>query len=217
MIIRSLPHAVQPQRLDARIGVALDLQPAPAHHPEHPEEVQHRQLDSVRGQYPEAGEIRLILELECPGERALEVDRVLLGQVERAGVSSRGVAGIERAVAIGVLGKDRCRAGRTAVGIGFADDDRTPLELRKAGNDLEPAIDILKLGGNSHLDVPGGDSRRALGVERQEIEWGADLARGVVGSAQAVLDKVAEEPGRLREFLSRQSPARPRVQPARPA
>ena len=35
-------------------------------------------------------------------------------------------------------------------------------------------------------------------MEREEIERGADLARGVVGSAQAVLDKVAEEPGRLR-------------------
>src|SRR5271165_5007859 len=129
-----------------------------------------------RGQHAEAGEIRLILELECPGERALEVDRVLLGQVEGAGVGGRGVAGVERAVAIGVLGKDRCRAGRATVGVGFANDDRTTLQLGKAGDDLEPTIDVLKLGGDFHLDVAVGDSRRAFGV---------------VGSAQAVLDKVA--------------------------
>ena len=30
--IRPLPHAVQPQRVDAPIGRALDLQPAPSHH-----------------------------------------------------------------------------------------------------------------------------------------------------------------------------------------
>ncbi len=70
---------------------------------------------------------------------------------------------------------------------------RRPLQLGKAGDDL-----VLKLGGDSHLDVAKGDSRRAFGVEREEIERGADLARGVVGSAQAVLDKVAEEPGRPR-------------------
>ncbi len=84
---------------------------------------------------------------------------MLLGQVEGAGVGGRGVAGVERAVAIGVLGKDRCRAGRATVGVGFANDDRTTLQLGKAGDDLEPAIDVLKLGGDSHLDVAVGDSR----------------------------------------------------------
>src|SRR5271157_1542484 len=151
-----------------------------------------------RGQHPEAGEIRLILELECPGERALEVDRALLGEVERAGVGGRGIAGVEQAVAIGVLGKDRRWAGHATIGVGFANDDRTTLQLGKTGDDLESAIDVLKLGGDSHLDVTVGDSRRAFGVEREEIERGADLARGVVGPAQAVLDEVTEEPGRLR-------------------
>ena len=85
-------------------------------------------------------------------------------------VGGRGVAGVKRAVAVAVLGKDRRRAGRTAVRVGFADDDRPILQPGKAGDDLEPAIDVLKLGRDARLDVPLHELRRALGVEREEIE-----------------------------------------------
>ena len=75
----------------------------------------------------------------------------------------------------------------------------------------KPAIDVLELGADAHLDVPVDDVRRSLGVERDEVERSADLARGVVRAAQAVLEEVAEERGRLgRPCAGDLRPAHPR-------
>ena len=49
---------------------ALGRDPARAHHPEHPEDVQHRLVDAVRREVAEPGEVGLILELERPRHRA---------------------------------------------------------------------------------------------------------------------------------------------------
>ena len=92
-----------------------------AHLAEHAEDVEHRQVDAVGRQRAEAGEVRLVLELEGPGERALEVDAVLVGQVVLAREARGGVARVHRAVAIAEL---RPLAGGAAFGIGLADDDR---------------------------------------------------------------------------------------------
>ena len=109
------PHAVLADRLQADLARALDGQPLAAHQAEHAEDVQHRQRDAVGREHPEPGEVRLVLELEGPRHRPLEVDAVLLGQGVLAGERGGGVAGVERAVAIAVLRVDRRGAGGAAV------------------------------------------------------------------------------------------------------
>ena len=52
--------------------------------------------DAVGREHPEAGEVRLVLELERPRHGPLEVDAVLLGQGVLAGEGGGGVAGVER-------------------------------------------------------------------------------------------------------------------------
>ena len=61
-----------------------------------PEDVEHRLVDAVGRQRAEAGEVRLVLELEGPGQRAFEVHAVLVGEVELPAISfSAGIAELD--------------------------------------------------------------------------------------------------------------------------
>jgi hypothetical protein len=57
-------------------------------------------------------------------------------------------------------------------------------------------VDRPQLVGDAHLHVAVHDLRGALGVEGEEVDRRARLARGVVGAAQAVLQEVAQERAR---------------------
>ena len=92
----------------------------------HAEDVQHRQVDSVRRQRSEAGEVRLILELERPRERAEKIDAVLFGEEMFPREDRRGVAREHRPVAVAEL---RTLARGAAVGIGLADHYRFCFQL----------------------------------------------------------------------------------------
>ena len=145
----------------------------------------------LRRQHAEAGEVRLVLELERPRQRAFEVHAVPVGQVVLAREARGRVAGVHRAVAVAEL---RPLAGGAAVGVGLADDDRLVLQLRERRDDARtPSSIVAELVGDAHPHVAVHELGRALGVERDEVDRRADLAGRVVRAAQAVLEEVAHE------------------------
>lgn len=82
-------------------GIALHAESITAHAGEHAEGIQHGLVDAVGGERAKASEVRLVLELEGPGECTFEIHAVLLGEVEFSREAGRSVAGIHGAVSIG--------------------------------------------------------------------------------------------------------------------
>ena len=115
---------------------------------------------------------------------------MLLRQVVLAGEACRGVAGVHGAVAVAELG---ALAGGAALGVGLADHDRLLLQLGEGRDDRHGPVDHLQLARDPHLHVAVEESRRALGVEGDEVDGGALPARGVVGTVQAVVEEIAQE------------------------
>ena len=73
--------------------------------------------------------------------------------------------------------------------------------LFSSGNDAtmrKPCSIVRKLIGNAHPHVAVDKCRCPLGVKRNEIEWRAGLASGVVGAAQAMFKKCSRELRRRR-------------------
>ena len=160
------------------------------HFRKHPEDVHDRLVDSVSRERAEAGEIRLVLELEGPGQRAFQIHAVFGGEIEFARKGGGGVAGIHGAVPIGEV---RPLAGGASFRIGLADDDGRVGEFRIAGDDGEGTVDVAELAGNAHLHAAVDVARFALRVEGNEIRGRAGLAGGGVFSLHAVVEKALEE------------------------
>ena len=157
------------------------------HHPaEHAEDVEHREVEPAAREGAEAGEVRLVLELERPGDRALEVDAVAVGEVVGEGEAGRGVARVHRAAAVRELG---ALAGRTALGVGLADHDGRLPQLGIRGDGGEPGVDRPQVRRDPHADVAVHGGRGALRVEGDEVQRRAGAGRGVIGAAEAVLDE----------------------------
>ena len=136
-----------------------------------------REIEAVAGEGAEAGEIRLVLEFESPGERAIEVHAVFFGEEVFAGERGGGVARIHGAVAVAELGS---LTGSAALGIGLADDDGFSFQLGDGGDHGEAGVDGAELIGDAHADVAIDEGRRTLGVEGEEVGGRAGLAGGVV-------------------------------------
>src|SRR5215471_2199502 len=98
--------------------VAFNLQ-TPAMHPaEHPKNVKNRFVEAVAGECAKAGKVGLIFKFESPGQRALEIDAIFMGQLMFASEARGCVAGIHCAVAVSEL---RTLASCATFGIRFAD------------------------------------------------------------------------------------------------
>src|SRR5690606_22215004 len=113
--------------IEADRVIALRANGAPAQLREHAKGVEDGLRDAVRGERPESGEVGLILELERPRERALEVHAVLPRQLDLSSETCGGVARIHGPVSIGEV---IALAGGAAFGIGLANDDWNAGELR---------------------------------------------------------------------------------------
>ena len=68
-------------------------QPPAVHLTEHAEDIEHRLVDAVARERAEAGEVRLIFKLEGPGQRALEIHAVFVGEVVFARETCGGIRG----------------------------------------------------------------------------------------------------------------------------
>src|SRR5262249_56705626 len=76
---------------------------------------------------------------------------------------------------------------------GIADDDRLALQLREGRDGAKGGVDGLQVLGQAHADVAAYERRRPLGVEGNEVKWGALLPGRVVGAAQTVFEELAQE------------------------
>src|SRR5690606_14514760 len=111
-------------------------------------------------------------------------------QLDLSSETCGGVARIHGPVSIGEV---IALAGGAAFGIGLANDDWNAGELRVGRDHREAIVDRPKLLSNPHADVAVDVPRRALRVERDEVEGRARLARRVIRSAKAMLDEIARE------------------------
>ncbi len=118
------------------------------------------------------GEVRLVFELERPGQRAFQVDAMPAASSCLRAKHGRRVAGVHGAVAIAVL---RALAGGAPFRVGLADHDRRVFELGKRGDDGKGAVDVVKLVGDPHTHMTVVKLRAALGMERDEVQGRARL------------------------------------------
>ena len=173
------------------------------HLPEHPKDVQHGLVNAVCGEVAKSGKERLVLEFKRPRHRSQQVDLELVGQLECPGDLRSGVTRVHRPVPVGVLRVGTHRTRGTAFGIRFANHDGRVAQLRVRRDDLKTVRDGLELIADAHPHVAFDDPRRSLGVKRHEIERRSDLAGGMVGAAEAVLDEIPENLLRPRTIRSR--------------
>ena len=111
-------------------GIAARAQPGHAHFGEQAEHVHDGQIDAIAGQLPVAGEPGLVFESESPGQGAVQIDAVPLGQLSGAQRTGGRIARVLGAVAVGVL---RDRASGAAFRVVLADDDGSRFEYGNGG------------------------------------------------------------------------------------
>ena len=80
--IRLLPHAYADDLFHSECVAAFDGYAIAMHQRRHAEDVQHRLVDAIGRQRPETVEVRLVLEFKRPGQHALDVRLMLVGELE---------------------------------------------------------------------------------------------------------------------------------------
>ena len=195
--VRMIAHAGCQQRVQRYRTIARRVHPIAAHQGGHAEEIEHRLVDAVGGERAKALEVILVLEFERPAEHGAQIDAAAVPQFEQPLVGRSRIGRVERAVAIVVGGIDLARAGRAALGIGLAQDDRQPAQGRVSRDDLESPVGIAQFLGDSHGDATLIDLRPALGVERDEIERHVPPGRRASSRSHVAQEIVQESVGRL--------------------
>src|SRR5213078_973294 len=72
-------------RAERHAVVAFYRKPLSGHFAEHPKDIEHGLVDAIARERPKSCEIRLVLELERPRQRAFEVYAMLLSELMAAG------------------------------------------------------------------------------------------------------------------------------------
>ena len=132
---------------------------------------------AIARQLAKAREVRLVLEFERPGERALQVHAVARGELVFAREAGGRVARVHGAVAIA---EARALAGGAAFGIRLADDDGLAGQRGPRGDHPEARVDRGEMRLDAHAHVAVDKARRALGVKREKVGGRALLAGRVV-------------------------------------
>src|SRR5438046_6398106 len=170
--------------------VALDPNAIASYQPQHAKDIENRLVHTVRCQFAEAGEVRLILKLKSPGDNPLEIDIVFLRQLVGSRRSFGDRDSIKRSVAVTVL---RPLTSGTPFGVAFSQKDRGVLPHRERRNDLHTAIHREQLGGDAHPHVSIHEFRTALGMKADEVERCAYSSGGSVPTSCTVFQELAQE------------------------
>ena len=124
--VRLPARAVAHDFVQGKRAAAVDRETLAAHLCKHAEDIEHWLVNAIARERTEAGEIRLIFELEGPGQRAFQIYSVLLRQIVFTRKARCRIARIHCAVAIGEL---RPLAGCATFRVGFTDDNGLALQL----------------------------------------------------------------------------------------